>query len=176
MRFLHFSLVLFSAVSLLPASESVTRTFYVSGMECGSCVYMVQQSITETKGVADVNVAQILDSYATVTFDPAVVSDQQIAQAVRDAYPLHGMPYLATLKLTVADYAGNEAKVERLFSEWKQFLKMEVLDKTKGALVVHFLPLEVDKKKASPQGWSFARWSQAAQKHGLKFKLQQEGL
>lgn len=55
------------------------------------------------KGIQDVTVVQIIDNYANVTFDPAVVSDQQIAQAVREAYPLHGMPYLATLKLSVTD-------------------------------------------------------------------------
>ncbi|MBB5032300.1 heavy-metal-associated domain-containing protein [Prosthecobacter vanneervenii] len=165
----------FLLLSALEAAEPVTRTFYVSGMECGSCVYMVQQSITETKGVTDVNVAQILDSYANVTFDPAVVTEQQIAQAVREAYPLHGTPYLATLKLSVTDYSKNEAKVESLFAEWKKCLKLEVVDRASGSLVVHFLPIELDKKKPSPQGWSVAQWMQAAQKHGLKFKLEQEG-
>ena len=39
-----------------PASSLVT--FYVSGVECGSCVYMVQQAVTEAKGVEDIKVAQ----------------------------------------------------------------------------------------------------------------------
>lgn len=160
---------------MLSASEPVTRTFYVSGIECGSCVYMVQQSVAETKGVSDVTVVQVLDNHANVTFDPRVVSDHQIAQAVREAYPLHGMPYLATLKLRVADYAKNEAKVQSLFAGWKKFLKCEIVDREAGILTVHFLPLEVDSKKAGPQGWSFTQWMDAARGQGLSFKLEQEG-
>ena len=62
--------------------QPVTRTFYVAGVECGSCVYVVQQSVSETKGVSDAMVLQVIDNYANVTFDPKVVSDHQIAQAV----------------------------------------------------------------------------------------------
>ncbi|WP_395736076.1 heavy-metal-associated domain-containing protein [Prosthecobacter sp.] len=168
-------LALFSFLSSLAAAEPVTRTFYISGVECGSCVYMVQHSITETKGVVDATVVQVLDNYANVTFDPSALSEQQIAQAVREAYPLHGMPYLATLKLTVMNYAENAAKVEGLFSEWKQHLNLEVVDKAKGVLVVHFLPLEVDQKRQGPQGWSLAQWTAAARKHGVQFKMAEEG-
>ncbi|WP_395745958.1 heavy-metal-associated domain-containing protein [Prosthecobacter sp.] len=175
MRSLLLLLALLPAVSRLQAAELVTRTFYVSGIECGSCVYMVQQSVAGTKGVSEVMVVQVIDGYANVTFDPAVVSDQQIAQAVREAYPLHGTPYVAALKLKVADFAKNAAKVEGLFAEWKKFLKLEVMDKGAGDLTVHFLPLEADKKKAGPQGWSFGQWMEAAGKQGVKFKLAQEG-
>ena len=156
-------------------TQPVTRTFYVSGVECGSCVYAVQQSVTETKGVADVTVVQLIDSIANVTFDPKVATDQQIAQAVREAYPLHGMPYLATLKLRMPGYARHAAKVDGLFAAWKQSVKMEVTDKAKGELVVHFLPLEVDAKKTAPQGWSLALLTEATKGLGLDFKLESEG-
>ncbi|WP_395716990.1 heavy-metal-associated domain-containing protein [Prosthecobacter sp.] len=171
----HIIPAFFLSISWLTAAEPVTRTFYVSGIECGSCVYMVQQSVAETKGVEDVTVVQIIDNYANVTFDPAVVTDHQIAQAVREAYPLHGMPYLATLKLRVADYAKNSAKVDGLFAAWKGFLKLEVIDKAKGELEVHFLPLEADEKKAGPQGWKFTQWAEAAKRDGIEFTLEQEG-
>lgn len=169
-----FITAFFLTTSWLAAAEPVKRTFYVSGIECGSCVYMVQQAVTETKGVSSVTVVQIIDKYANVTFDPSVVTDHQIAQAVREAYPLHGTPYLATLKLCVADYAKNAAKVDGLFAAWKDSLKVEVIDKAKGELVVHFLPMPSDEKKTGPQGWTFAEWAEAAQKHGVEFKLKQE--
>ncbi|MEZ5387900.1 MAG: heavy-metal-associated domain-containing protein [Prosthecobacter sp.] len=154
-------LFLSSLVQAEDKPKPVTRTFYVSGIECGSCVYSVQQSVTETKGVADVTVVQFIDSIANVTFDPKTVSDQQIAQAVREAYPLHGMPYLATLKLRMPGYAQHAAKVDGLFAGWKQSVTMEVTDKAKGELVIHFLPLEVDAKKSAPQGWSIALLTEA---------------
>ena len=176
---LRFILTTIACLSSLAHADDkpkpVTRTFYVSGVECGSCVYAVQQSVTETKGVADVTVVQLIDSIANVTFDPKKVSDQQIAQAVREAYPLHGMPYLATLKLRMPGYAKNAAKVDRLFAGWKKSVTMEVIDKAKGELVVHFLPLEVDAQKTAPQGWSIALLAEAAKGLGLDFNVESEG-
>lgn len=40
--------------------------------------------------------------------------------------------------------------MEALFAAWKDALKLEVIDKAKGEVLVHFLPLEADKKKAGP--------------------------
>lgn len=170
-----------AAILLLPSfaqaddkPQSVTRTFYVSGVECGSCVYVVQQSVSETKGVSDAMVLQVIDNYANVTFDPKVVSDHQIAQAVREALPIHGMPYLATLKMKVADFVKNEPKVKTLFAGWKNWVEIEAVDKAEGEVLLHFLPLEADEKKTGPQGWRMELLTEAAKKAGLKFTLEQE--
>jgi copper chaperone CopZ len=154
--------------------QPVTRTFYVSGVECGSCVYVVQQSVCETEGVKDAVLVQVIDNYANVTYDPRVVSEHQIAQAVREALPIHGMPYLATFKLRFADFTKNEAKVKSLFDGWKNWVEIEAVDKAKGEMVLRFLPLDLDKKKTGPQGWRFEMLAEAAQKAGLKFTLEQE--
>jgi copper chaperone CopZ len=159
--------------------QTITRTFYVSGIACGSCVYMVQQSIAETKGVKDVTVVQVIDNYANVTFDPKVVSDHQIAQAVREAYPLHGMPYLATLKLRIPEYAKNATKVDAVLARWKNAIKAEVADKAKGEILIHFEPLQVDESKTQPQGWNLAQFTEALQSPapkglGLSFTLEEE--
>lgn len=161
-------------------SPSVTQTFYVSGLECGSCAYMVQQSIREAKGVGDATVMQMIDSYAMVSFDPRLVTDHQIAQAVRETYPIHGRPYLATLKMQVpacAKNADNSRKLEALFGGWKQWVKLESADKAKGLFLIHFLPLAVDAKKAGPQGWSLGLLTQALKSPtglGMEFSLEKE--
>lgn len=131
-----------------PATREIT--FYVSGLECGSCVYMVQQSLTETKGVVDAHVIQMIDSIAKVTFDPKVVTEHQLAQAVRDSTALHGMPYLASLKFQIPAYAqpANQARVDAVFAKWKPWLEIEVEDKAKGAFILHFRPLEGAAKPA----------------------------
>jgi len=175
MRALVFAL--FFSVSLLHAGESVTRTFYVTGVECGSCVYAVQQSVGETKGVSDVAVVQVIDSFANVTFDPQVVSEHQIAQAVREAYPLHGMPYLATLKLRLPEYAKHSAKADAVLGRWKDWITVKPVDQAKGEFEIHFLPLKADEKKAGPQGWSLAEFSAALKTGlGLAFTLESEAL
>lgn len=162
------------------AEQQPTVTFYIAGVECGSCVYVVQQSISETKGVSDATVVQVIDCYANVAFDPKVVSEHQIAQAVREALPIHGQPYLTMLKLHVTDYAKHAAKVEGLFARWKEWVELETVDKAKGELIIHFHELKSDPKKAGPQGWSLAQFAAAMKSPkpnglGLDFTLEKEG-
>lgn len=164
---------------LRAAEKQPAVTFYVSGVECGSCVYIVQQSISETKGVADAAVVQMIDAYANVVFDPKVSSEHQIAQAVREALPIHGKPYLATLKLHVPDYAKHAAKVDGLFARWKDWVELETVDKSKGELLIHFHELRIDPKKTGPQGWSLAQFAAAMKSPkpkglGLDFTVENE--
>lgn len=170
-----FALVIAATSVLSAADPVVTRTFYVSGVECGSCVYMVQQSIGETKGVEDVQVEQIIDNYAQVTFNPKRVSDHQIAQAVREAIPLHGTPYLATLRVKVPDYAKHKAAIDQLFAGWKGSVTLVPSLEVKDEFTIHFEPLKADAKKAEPQGWSLAAFTEAMKGLGAGFTLVQEG-
>lgn len=134
-----------------PATREVI--FYVSGLECGSCVYMVQQSLTETPGVVDAHVIQRIDSIARVVFDPKVLTEHQLAQAVRDSTALHGLPYLASLKFQIPAYAdpANQARVDAVFARWKPWLEIEVEDKAKGAFILHFRPLPGAAKPAEDE-------------------------
>lgn len=164
---------------LRAAEKQPAVTFYVSGVECGSCVYIVQQSISETKGVADATVVQMIDAYANVVFDPKRVSEHQVAQAVREALPIHGKPYLATLKLHVPDYAKHAAKVDGLFARWKDWVELETVDKAKGELLIHFHELKSDPMKTGPQGWSLAQFTAAMKSPnpkglGLDFTVENE--
>lgn len=145
-----------------PAAKAV---FIVSGVECGSCVYMVQYTLSQTPGIAEVEVSQGLEDFARVSFDPKVITEHQIAQAVRDAPGLHGKPYLASMKLRVSGYAqnGNAAKVKALFDRWKQWVELEVWDEREGELHIHFRELEKDAKGTTPRGWSFAKLTEALQ-------------
>ena len=169
-----------TTASLQAAEKQPAVTFYVSGVECGSCVYVVQQSISETKGVSEATVMQVIENCANVVFDPKVVSEHQIAQAVREALPIHGKPYLATLKLYAPDYAKHAAKVDGLFARWKGWVELETVDKAKGELLIHFHELKSDPKKTGPQGWSLAQFTAAMKSPepnglGLDFTVEAEG-
>ena len=142
---------------------SVTRTFYVTGIECGACIYLVQLSASERKGVLKADVEQTADSYANVTFDPLLVSEHQIAQAIREAMPLHGSPYQARLKVRVGQYAKHAAAVALLFERWRAWVRCEVLDEGKGELLVHFLPLQTGSAQTGATGWSAAVFREALQ-------------
>lgn len=142
-----------SSAAELPKARTTTMTFYVSGVECPSCVYVVCNSVTNLDGVTDVSLVQ-LDGYANVTFDPGRVSPHQIAQAIFDTIGLHGSPYLATLVIRVPDYAkgGNAAKVDEIFSKSSKQVKLTLLDRAAGEFTVRFLPLKADEGKDGPRG------------------------
>jgi copper chaperone CopZ len=167
--------LLISTLGAADKPTSVTRTFYVSGVECGSCVYMVQQSISEVKGVEDVTVVQILDNYANVTYNPATLSEHQVAQAVRKAIPLHGTPYLATLRINVPEYPKHASKLKELFARWKSQVTAVPSLEFKNQLVIHFEDLKFDEKKSGPQGWTFDAFSEAMKQLGIDFSVTKEG-
>jgi len=161
--------------------KPTTLTFYVGGVECPSCVYSVNYSISQLKSVSDVTAGQFIENYANVTFDPKVVSIHQIAQAVTDAAPLHGVPYVATMKLFIPDYAKeqNSRKVDALFAQWKSLVEVETVDRAAGEFLIHFQPLKLDEKKAGPQGFMHedlltALQAPAPKGLGLKIRLAEE--
>lgn len=60
-------------------------TLAIEGMSCGHCVGRVQQALAATPGV---HVDDVSIGAASVSFDPALASPEQIAQAVDAAgYP-----------------------------------------------------------------------------------------
>jgi copper chaperone CopZ len=172
---------LFAAEPKAVKPHPVTLTFYVSGMECGACMDFVGQSIRSVKSVTNVEIDQVL-GMANVSFDTHVSSAHQIAQAVSEAFPLHGKPYQASLKIRVPDYAkdGNAAKVDAVFAKRAEWVKVEAEDKAKGEFVIRFLPLQLDKARTGPQGWNPGHFGHAIHDPapkglGLAFALVKEG-
>ena len=130
-------------------------TFYITGMECGTCMALLTQSIQEVKSVKDVSF-DIIWGYANVTFNPSEASPHQIAQAVAETMPVHGKPFVATLRFRVPDYdkPGNRTKVDGIFDKHKAWAEIETIDKAKGEFAAHFSSLTVDAGKEGPQGWN----------------------
>ena len=56
-------------------------TMKIEGMSCGHCVSAVQNAL---KGVEGVQVEQVRVGTATVSYDPATVSERRIAEAIED--------------------------------------------------------------------------------------------
>jgi copper chaperone CopZ len=160
----------FLLTAALHAAEPVTRTFYVSGVECGSCVYM-----TETKGVSDATVIQLIDAYANVTFDPSALTEHQVAAAVSGATPLHGKPYLASLKLRVTDFPKHAAKIQAAFAAWKDEVWLDVLDRAQGELEIHFHDFKTAPTKPGPRGWSLSQLDATLKALGASYTLAKEG-
>lgn len=179
MRPLHYSAVLLLSLSMSlladdkpkPKKETI---FQVEGLECPSCVYMVQQSLTETVGVENVQVDQgFLGGTAKVSYDPKQLSEHQIAQAVREAVPLHGNPYLAVLQVNVSDFAkgGHAEAIKSFFAPSKKWVELIVLDEAKGQLLIRFQPMEADEKGVMPKGWSLEPFTDLLKKRALKYEI-----
>jgi copper chaperone CopZ len=176
-------LVLFEGASFAadpaPKAPLETLTFYVAGVECAACVFAVNDSVRRLSGIDEVIDGQNNANYINVTFDPAKVSAHQIAQAVTDAFPLHGAPYVPTLRVVVPVYGEGEnaAKVAGVFAKWKDWVEFEVTKPAKGELVVKFKPLKTDPAEAKAAGWTHAAMKEALGKvlpPGTKVELAKE--
>ena len=172
MRFLALCAVLLP-LSLHAADQPAPAkvVFTISGLECGSCVYMVQHQLSQTPGIAEVEVLQGLEGYASVSYDPKLVSDHQIAQAVRETPGLHGTPYIATMKLRVPGFFQHEAQVKSLFEKWKPSIELVIWDAHAGELIVNFAELKKDAKGVLPRGWSLSQLDAGLKKLGLKYEI-----
>ena len=178
MRLAKNVLLLISGTQLIAeAPKNQSLTFRVSGVECGSCMYAVQQSISETKGVKDVVILPGIETLATVSFDPILVSEHQIAQSIREALPLHGTPYLASLKIqiqkgTAPDMTKSLALLRKM---WATAVRIEPVDKEPGNYLLHFESLKTETQKPAPRGWNLKQFTTDAKEAGLTLSLISEG-
>lgn len=159
-------------------AEPATATFYIHEVKCSGCANAIDESLRKLATVTNVGDLSESSGLAVVTFDSKVVSHHQVAHAVFTATPLHGEPYVPTLKFTIADYAkgANAAKVDALFAKHSSQVRVELKNRERGSFVLHFEPLVVDGGKKGPQGWTLetfrAAISEPAPKGlGLSFEL-----
>lgn len=146
----------------VPSNQQVL-IFDVTQVECGSCVYVVQQAIQETAGVSEVEVMQTREGYARVCYRPDLVTPHQIAQAVRETYQLHGAPYLMRLPLTIPAYTEESTarNVDALFERWKKWIQVKPVQRAKGVFVIEFQPLEKAPGSKGPRGWDLQTFQKA---------------
>lgn len=78
------SLALAASILILAGAamaRDVTTQIKVSGMTCEACAISVQKSLEKTKGVKQAEVSSE-KGLATVTYDDAQVSEQQLRDAI----------------------------------------------------------------------------------------------
>jgi copper chaperone CopZ len=78
------SLALAASILILAGAamaKDVTTQIKVSGMTCEACAVSVQKSLEKTKGVKQAEVSSE-KGLATVTYDDAQVSEQQLLDAI----------------------------------------------------------------------------------------------
>lgn len=166
-----FAILLSFALHAAEKPAPAKAVFVISGLECGSCVYMVQTQLTQTRGISEVEVLQGVEGFARVSYDPKVITEHQIAQSVRDTSALHGMPYIASMKLRVPGFSKHAVEVKALFEAWKPFIALEVWNEREGELIVNFTELERDAKFVLPRGWSLSQLEAGLKKLGLAYQI-----
>ncbi len=159
MKALHLSTLLAAALLSAHAADKgkpIETTFYITEVKCASCAAAIDESLRKLPTVTKVEDLSQSTGYAIITFDPAVVSHHQIAQAVFAADPVHGDPYVATLKFTIPDYAkaDNAAKVDALLAQHKSQVRAELKNKARREFLLTFEPLRPDNTKKGPPGWT----------------------
>ena len=160
-----------SVLGLDKPGPGVAASFMVSGLECGSCVFMVQHQLSQTPGITAVEVLQGLEGFARVSYDPKALSEHQIAQAVREAPGLHGMPYIASMKLRIPGFSQQEDRVKALFEKWRPWVELVVWDAQAGEIIVNFHELKKDAKGAFPRGWSLSQLAEGLRGMGMTYEI-----
>lgn len=64
--------------------SSATAVFKVTGMHCGSCSGLIDDELADLLGVTE-SMTDAAAGQSTVTYDPAVVTADVIAQAITDS-------------------------------------------------------------------------------------------
>ena len=79
----------------IPASAATTKTaaarnvtLHIDGMTCGSCAIAVKQVLKAVTGVRNVQVS-FAEKKGVVTYDPAKVTPEKIANAVTEKLPTY---------------------------------------------------------------------------------------
>ena len=173
-------ILVLAALPLLAADKAgpVATTFYINEVKCSSCASSIDESLRKLPTVTKVDDLSESSGLAVITFDPKVVSHHQVAQAIFAAAPVHGEPYVATLKFAVAEYAkgDNAAKVDAVFAKHKSQVRVEVKNRARGEFLLHFEPLAGTAGKKGPQGWALDAFREAITEPapkglGLSFEL-----
>ena len=136
----------------------VTVTYYLSHVECSSCVETIKDAVLKVPGVTDIDLTED-EPFARISFDSHVASYHQIAQAVISSES-GGEKYAPLIKLKIPDYAkgDNTAKIDAIFAKQKADVRVETLDREKGEFKLIFLPLKVDAARKGPQGWNLGKF------------------
>ncbi len=145
------------------SGAAATVTFYINELKCSSCASSIEESVRKVPSVTKIEDLSESTGYARISFDPKVASYHQIAQAVFAAAPVHGDPYVASVKFTIPEYSkgGNAAKVDAVFAQSKNDIRVECKNKKAGEFSLFFNPLTVSAAKKGPQGWNTDAFVQA---------------
>lgn len=163
---LVFSCIAWTLTAQQKLPSPSQAVFTVSGLECGSCLYMAQYALSQTPGVKEVEMVQTFSDFALVSYDPRAVTEHQMVQSLREAPGLHGQPYLASMRLRIRGYneADNAAKVKALARRWQQWIDFVDFDERENEVQIQFHELQKDDKGQFPRGWTLTEFQSALQK------------
>jgi Cu+-exporting ATPase len=103
-------------------------TIPVSGMHCAGCQASVQRALSATAGVREATV-NLMTNHASVTYDPGVVSSQELVDRIRETGYEAELPTARPTRVWAAAFAEQEAQ-ERARAEeartlqWKAWVSL----------------------------------------------------
>ena len=123
-----------------------TQALGVKGMTCASCVRRVEKSLTRVAGVREASV-NLATERATVVYDPATVSPEQLKKAIEQAgYGAHEIRAATTVPPAPdAPEPDRQRDLDSLRRKWLTSLVIGL-----GMMTVMYLPLHRDMELVSP--------------------------
>ena len=129
-------------------------TLFVAEAECPACAYSVMNSLRGLDGVTGLSEGVAVEVWVNVTYDPGKIAIPQLSRSVWKAYPLHGTPYQAYLKLRVPDYdrEDNAQFVNAILARWQPRIKATLVNRKEGRFILK-LPVPKQRSSKGEEGW-----------------------
>ncbi|MBI4096497.1 MAG: copper-translocating P-type ATPase [Candidatus Levybacteria bacterium] len=108
----------------------VKKTFPIKGMHCASCVRTIERALMKTSGISNAAV-NLATEKATVTYDPDVCREEQIASAVSNV----GYKLIVGDKSADAEALADKEKIEKE-KELKALKNKVIVSLFLGALIL----------------------------------------
>jgi copper chaperone CopZ len=151
------------------AAQPSRVAFSIPNTECAQCVAKISTSLKAVKGVNSIADLTPENKRAVVTYMPAQVSVQQIAQAVADTPGVHGKPYQASLLVRVENLSDSatQEKANTALKNVPGVASASVADDKAGILAIQFAVLPDADKTGGPKGASEEQILKALREAGL---------
>ena len=132
----------------MPAHQSITLP--VSGMTCAACQARVQRTLTKAPGVAVASV-NLMTNSATVSYDPARTSPEQLVEAIRETG--YGAEIPAPDRTAADEQAAQDEARSREFAELRNKAVVAFVLGLAAMFGPMLLPMTAMRSDRAPASW-----------------------
>jgi copper chaperone CopZ len=155
------------------AAQPSRTAWSIANIQNAQDVDKISAALKGVKGVASISDLTPESKRVVVTYMPAQVSAQQIAQAIADAAGGQGSPYQASMLIRVTNLSDNatQDKASTALKGVQGVASASPADANAGILAIQFAPMAAADKTGGPKGATEAQIVKALRDAGLTVEV-----